>query len=89
VARRDVLIFVAAVIVIIPLVAAAWLPPGFPLLLRQVLLCVWGVGAMLAAERLFFSRTLKEARVALGGVPSEAATRSLDRPFCTRAPTLP
>ena len=88
-ARRDVLILVPAVIVIIPLVAAAWLPPEFPLLLRQVLLCAWGVGAMLAAERLFFSRTLKEACVALGGVPSEAATRSLGQPSCTRAPTLP
>ena len=54
--------------------AAAWLPPGFPHLLRQVLLCVWGVGAMLAAERLFFSRTLKEARVALGGVRADRST---------------
>jgi membrane protease YdiL (CAAX protease family) len=74
VVRRDVLILVPAVIVIIPLVAAAWLPPGFPLLLRQVLLCVWGVGAMLAAERLFFSRTLKEARVRLGGVRAGRST---------------
>ena len=73
-ARRDVLILVLAVIVIIPLVAAAWLPPGLPLLLRQVLLCVWGVGAILAAERLFFSRTLKEARVRLGGVGADRST---------------
>jgi membrane protease YdiL (CAAX protease family) len=73
-ATRDVLILVPAVIVIIPLVAAAWLPPGFPHLLRQLLLCAWGVGATLAAERLFFSRRLDEACRALGGVPADRST---------------
>ena len=73
-ATRDVLTLVLAVIVIIPLVAAAWLPPGFPHLLRQFLLCAWGVGATLAAERLFFSPRLDEARRALGGVRADRPT---------------
>ena len=58
----------AAIIVIVPLVASAWLPPEFPHLLRQVLLFVWGVGAMLAAERMLFSGTLEEALRAAGFV---------------------
>lgn len=49
-------VYVAAGLVIIPLVAAAFFtPPDFPMLLRQVLLCVWGVGATLGFERLLFS----------------------------------
>jgi len=55
-----------AIVVIVPLIAAAWLPPEFPLLLRQVLLCVWGVGAIVGAERLFFAGTLHEGIRALG-----------------------
>lgn len=57
-----------ACIAILPLVAAAWLPSGFPHLLRQVLLCIWGVGAILVAERMLFSGTLKEALRAVGVV---------------------
>lgn len=57
-----------AVVVIVPLVAAAWLPTGFPHLVRQVLLCIWGVGAILVAERMLFSKTLKEALRAMGFV---------------------
>jgi len=39
-------VYFAAILVIIPLVAAAWFTlVGFPMLLRQILLCVWGVGA--------------------------------------------
>jgi membrane protease YdiL (CAAX protease family) len=57
-----------ATIVIIPLVAAAWLPPGFPLLARQLLLFAWGVGATLAAERLLFSGTLADAARSIGFV---------------------
>jgi len=56
----------SAAIVIIPLVAAAWLPPTFPLGLRQILLSVWGLGAILAAERLLFSPTLRQAVRAVG-----------------------
>jgi membrane protease YdiL (CAAX protease family) len=55
-----------AIVVIIPLIAAAWLPYEFPLFLRQVLLFVWGVGAIVVAERLLFSGTLIEASRALG-----------------------
>ena len=51
-AARDVLTRPAgfcdtALIVITPLIAAAWLPVGFSYLLRQVLLLVWGVAAIL------------------------------------------
>jgi membrane protease YdiL (CAAX protease family) len=64
-------VYAAAILVIIPLVAAAWfIPPDFPMLLRQVLLCAWGVGATLAAERLLFSRTWRQARQTVGFVPA-------------------
>jgi membrane protease YdiL (CAAX protease family) len=52
----------------IPLIAAAWFSPDFPMLLRQILLCAWGVGATLAAERLLFSRTWRQAWQAVGFV---------------------
>jgi membrane protease YdiL (CAAX protease family) len=56
-----------AITVIIPLIAATWfIPPGFPQLLRQIVLCGWGVGAILAAERLLFSGTLGESVRAIG-----------------------
>jgi membrane protease YdiL (CAAX protease family) len=60
-----------AIVVIGPLIAAAWLPSGFPHLLRQVLLCIWGVGAILVAERLLFSNTLNETLRAVGFVPAQ------------------
>jgi membrane protease YdiL (CAAX protease family) len=63
-----------AVVVIVPLVAAAWLPPGFPHLVRQVLLCMWGVGAILIAERMLFSSTLREALRAVGFVRARKST---------------
>jgi membrane protease YdiL (CAAX protease family) len=63
-----------AIVVIVPLVAAAWLPSGFPHLARQVLLCVGGVGAILVAERTLFSNTLKEAVRAVGFVRAPKAT---------------
>jgi hypothetical protein len=44
-----------AFVVFAPLIAAAWLPPQFPLLLRQLLLFAWGVGAIAVAERLLFA----------------------------------
>src|SRR5262245_43670403 len=62
-------VFGAAILVIIPLIAAAWfIPSDFPMLLRQVLLCAWGVGAMLVAERWLFSPSVKKAFRALGFV---------------------
>jgi len=62
---------IPALVVIIPLVAATWfIPPQVPLLLRQVLLCAWGVGAILVAERLLFSETLEEAVRASGFAPA-------------------
>ena len=54
---------------IVPLVAANWLiPPGFPLLLRQIALCAWGVGAIFVCERLLFSATARDAFRAMGFV---------------------
>jgi membrane protease YdiL (CAAX protease family) len=61
-------ISVPAVLVIVPLVAAAWLPTAFPHLLRQVLLSLWGVGAIVVAERMLFSDTLRDALRSLGCV---------------------
>jgi membrane protease YdiL (CAAX protease family) len=62
-------VYAAAILVMIPLIAAAWFtPPDFPMLLRQILLCAWGVGATLAAERLLFSRTWRQAWQAVGFV---------------------
>lgn len=55
-----------AFVVIAPLIAAAWLPPQFPLLLRQLLLFAWGVGAIAVAERLLFAGALRDAFRALG-----------------------
>jgi membrane protease YdiL (CAAX protease family) len=60
-----------ASVVIIPLVAAAWLiPPDFPLLLRQCLLAGWGVGAMAVVERLLFGSSARQVGRALGLVPA-------------------
>src|SRR5262245_25487961 len=64
----------SALIVITPLVAAAWLPSEFPYILRQLLLGVWGVGAILVAERLLFSDTLTESLRAVGFVHAERVT---------------
>jgi membrane protease YdiL (CAAX protease family) len=63
-----------AIVVIVPLVAAAWLPPGFPHLVRQALLCTWGVGAILVAERMLFSNSLKETLRAVGFVRARKST---------------
>ncbi|MCB0195078.1 MAG: CPBP family intramembrane metalloprotease [Anaerolineae bacterium] len=55
-------VYTAAILVIIPLIAAAFFtPPDFPMLLRQMLLCAWGVGATLVAERLLFSQTWRQS----------------------------
>jgi hypothetical protein len=64
-------VYAAAIVVMIPLVAAAFFtPPDFPMLLRQVLLCAWGVGATLAAERLLFSRSWRQTWRSVGFVPA-------------------
>jgi hypothetical protein len=52
--------------VIIPMIAAAWLPPKLPHVLQQLLPCVWGVGTILVAERRFFAETLTAALRAVG-----------------------
>src|SRR5262245_52625057 len=66
-------VWVAAVVVIAPLIAAAWLiPPDFPMLIRQILLAAWGVGAILVAELLLFSNSLGTALRAVGFVPARA-----------------
>lgn len=62
-------IVVPAILVMLPMIAAAWLPAEFPLLWRQVLLCAWGVGATRAAERIVFSRSASEALRAVGFAP--------------------
>jgi membrane protease YdiL (CAAX protease family) len=63
-----------ATIAIVPLIAATWLiPPGFPHLLRQMILCAWGVGTILAAERRLFSGSYGLALRRLGFVPARAA----------------
>src|SRR5262245_36097561 len=68
-------VLVAVTVVIVPLVAAAWLiPTGFPMMLRQILLCAWGVGATLVAERLLFSPTYRQAVATVGFVPARMRT---------------
>jgi membrane protease YdiL (CAAX protease family) len=64
----------SAIIAIVPLVGAAWLPPGLPHFLRQVLLWVWGVGAILLLERLLFSGTVRNALRSLGFVRARRST---------------
>lgn len=55
--------------VIVILVGAAFVvPPGFPVLLRQILLCVVGVGGIVVAERLLFGRKWRRIPVILGFV---------------------
>jgi membrane protease YdiL (CAAX protease family) len=67
-------VLVGSVAAIVPLVAAAWLIPlDFPMLLRQILLGAWGVGAILVAERLLFSSTWDKAVAAVGFVPVRMA----------------
>jgi len=62
-------VYSAGIIVIIPLIAAAWfIPADFPMLLRQILLCVWGVGATFMAERLLFRATWGKVVRTLGFV---------------------
>lgn len=70
-------IYALAAIAIVPLVAAAWLPPDFPLHVRQIALAVWGVGAMVALERLFLSHSLPETLRALGFVGADRALLSM------------
>lgn len=68
-------VLAGAVPVIAGMVAAAFLtPPDFPLLLRQVLLFVWGVGGILLAERLLFGPGAARIGRALGlAVPRRPA----------------
>lgn len=48
-------LLVGSVPVIVTLVGAAFVvPSSFPLLLRQVLLCIIGVGGTMVAERFLF-----------------------------------
>lgn len=57
----------AAIVVIAPMIGAAWLtPPSMPLLQRQILLSAWGVGATLFFQRRFFGGTVREAATAIG-----------------------
>jgi membrane protease YdiL (CAAX protease family) len=62
-------LLIGSVPVIVILVAAAFVvPPGFPLLLRQVLLFVVGVGGTMVAERLLFGPGWTRIVTALGFV---------------------
>jgi membrane protease YdiL (CAAX protease family) len=62
-------VIVGSVPVIAVLVAAAFfVPPDFPMLWRQVLLALWGVGGILIADRLFFSPDWGRALAAIGFV---------------------
>lgn len=62
-------VLAGTIVVLLPLILAAWfVPPDFPMLLRQILLTAWGVGAILVAERYFFSQTWQKAVIALGFV---------------------
>ena len=72
--ERSITVCGLAAIAIVPLIAAAWLiPPGFPYLLRQLILCAWGTGTILLAERRWRSGTTAEAIRVLGFVPARHA----------------
>src|SRR5262245_11230477 len=62
-------LLIGAVPVIAVLVAAAFLtPPELPLLQRQILLFLWGVGGMPVAERVLFGADWRRAYMTLGFV---------------------
>lgn len=62
-------LLVGAVPVIAILVGAAFVVPlSFPLLLRQILLCVIGVGGTMAGERLLFGSRWRRIVATLGFV---------------------
>lgn len=62
-------LLVWSVPVIAILVGAAFVvPPGVPVLLRQALLCVIGVGGIITAERVLFGRGWRRVAAALGFV---------------------
>jgi membrane protease YdiL (CAAX protease family) len=66
-------VFCAAILVILPLIGAAWwIPASFPMLARQIILCVWGVGATLVAQRLIFRSSWRETARFVGFVPARA-----------------
>ena len=68
-------ILIGAVPVIAVLVAAAFLtPPDFPLLTRQILLFVWGIGGMVVAERVLFGPDWGRVRATLGFVSPRRRT---------------
>jgi membrane protease YdiL (CAAX protease family) len=60
-------LLIGAVPVVAILVASAFLvPPDFPFLLRQIILCAIGVGGILIAERALFGPDGKRIATALG-----------------------
>ncbi|HVH27663.1 MAG TPA: CPBP family intramembrane glutamic endopeptidase [Vicinamibacterales bacterium] len=66
-------LLVGSVPVIVILVGAAFVvPSSFPLLLRQVLLCVIGVGGTMLAERLLFGPGWARVVATLGFIPPRA-----------------
>jgi membrane protease YdiL (CAAX protease family) len=67
-------VFASAILVIAPLVAAAWLNANVPYLIRQTALCVWGVGATVALDRLLFGGTLSASVRTIGFAPARMAT---------------
>ena len=56
-------------LVLAPMIAAAFSMWEVSLLVRQAALCVWGVGATLAFERLLFNKTIGTAVRSVGFVP--------------------
>src|SRR5262245_34736374 len=67
-------VYAPAVVVILPLIAASWLPPHVSVLLRNTALFAWGVGAVFMFERMLFSKTRQEAVRAMGFVRTGPST---------------
>jgi membrane protease YdiL (CAAX protease family) len=64
-------ILLAAILVFLPMIAAQWwVPAGFPMLGRQLLLGFWGVGASVAAQRYLVSASWRGARESIGFLPT-------------------
>jgi membrane protease YdiL (CAAX protease family) len=63
-------VYAPAILVIAPLIAAAWFSAAVPYLIRQTVLCVWGVGATVALDRLLFGGTLLASVRTIGFAPA-------------------
>jgi membrane protease YdiL (CAAX protease family) len=77
--RTDVIIVaktcLSAIVVIAPLVLAAWVPIPGPAIVTPAVLALWGVSMTLLFERLLFADTLRTAARAIGFTRGRSSTQ--------------